>query len=58
MQGFPWAERGVGRSNPLCASDGKNGRECGNWTNGPMDQHGMVIGDKAQLEVIQVKWFR
>ena len=29
-----------------------------NVETGPMDQHGMVIGDKAQLEVIQVKWFR
>ena len=48
MQGVPWAERGVGRSNPLCASVMEKMEE--NVETGPMDQHGMVIGDKAQLE--------
>ena len=53
MQGFPWAERGDPiHSVPVMVKMGEN------VETGPMDQHGMVIGDKAQLEVIQVKWFQ
>ena len=54
MQGFPWAERGDPiHSVPVMVKMEEN------VETGPMDQHGPAWnGDKAQLDVIQVKWFR
>ena len=47
-----------GRSNPLCASDGKDGGECGNWTNGPAWNgdwwQGPVGGDSSQMVPMRI----